>query len=79
MNEIRIERDAVALSRNALRAIAAYGSRKCLDALRMHEVDGEGACTIGVYLGLTTRQSDAAIDAGRELAGRESLRATVND
>ncbi len=69
----RIERAAVALSRNALRAVAAYGSRKCLDALRMHEVEGEGACTVGIYLDLTTRQADAAINAGRELSGREPV------
>jgi hypothetical protein len=47
-------------------AIARYGLNTCYEAYKMNE-EGEGASTIGIYLGLTTRQADAAINAGREL------------
>lgn len=57
------------------RALAAYGLDKCRAALRMNEVDGEGAYTVGQRLGLTTRQADAAIDAAREV--RDCVRAAV--
>lgn len=49
------------------RAIAKYTEAKCLRAYRLN-IDGEGASTIGIYLGLTTNQADAAINAGREIA-----------
>jgi hypothetical protein len=55
------------LSQNAKRAINNYTEEVCLKALRMNEVDGEGAYTTGLYLGLTTNQADAAINAGREI------------
>lgn len=55
------------LSKKAQAAITKYGQDVCTKALRMNEVDGEGANTIGFYLGLTTRQADAAINAAREL------------
>lgn len=56
------------LTRNARRAVAKYGEATCREAFRIHTVDGEGACTVGCYLSLTTNQADAAINAGRELA-----------
>jgi hypothetical protein len=51
------------------RAIQRYGMQVCIKAHELNCKDGEGASTIGIYLGLTTRQADAAIDAGRELSG----------
>lgn len=59
---------AANLSANAKRAVANYGIGVCLEAYRM-TAPGDGARTIGNDLGLTTNQADAAIDAGRELAG----------
>lgn len=56
------------VSAKAKRAIANYGAGVCLAAYRMTE-PGDGARTIGYDLDLTTNQADAAIDAGRELAG----------
>ena len=55
------------------RAIKAYGIETCRQAFRMHDKDGEGGSTVGFYLGLKTRQADAAIDAGREIADAEKL------
>jgi hypothetical protein len=55
------------------RAIKAYGAETCRKAFRMHDTDGEGGSTVGFYLGLKTRQADAAIDAGREIADAEKL------
>lgn len=59
---------ATKLSPKAQRAVANYGLGVCLEAYRMTDT-GDGARTIGSDLGLTTNQADAAIDAGRELAG----------
>lgn len=59
---------AEGISPNAKRAVANYGLGICLEAYRM-TATGDGARTIGNDLGLTTNQADAAIDAGRELAG----------
>ena len=56
------------ISAKAKRAIANYGAGVCLAAYRMTE-PGDGARTIGSAFDLTTNQADAAIDAGRELAG----------
>ena len=50
------------------RAIANYGEQTCRDAYRQHANFGEGAATVGAYFNITTRQADAAINAGRELA-----------
>jgi hypothetical protein len=63
------------------RAIKAYGAKTCRDAFRMHDTDGEGGSTVGFYLGLKTRQADAAIDAGREIAeaGKLTVRACFAD
>lgn len=55
------------LSNNAKRAVEKYGEARCLEAYRQNKVDGDGANTIGFGMGLTTRQADAAINAGREL------------
>lgn len=49
------------------RAIRKYTAAVCLKALEMHDA-GNGASTIGIELGLTTNQADAAINAGREIA-----------
>lgn len=59
---------ATNLSQNAKRAVANYGLGVCLEAYRRTH-SGDGARTIGCELDLTTNQADAAIDAGRELAG----------
>lgn len=50
-------------------AVEKYGMQVCIKAHELNSKDGEGASTIGIYLGLTTRQADAAINAGRELSG----------
>lgn len=53
------------------RAVQAYGHEACVEAFRMHTQDGEGASTIafqGPSTIKTTRQADAAINAGREIA-----------
>nr|WP_192963387.1 hypothetical protein [Pseudomonas fluorescens] len=56
------------VSAKAKRAIANYGAGVCLAAYRMTE-PGDGARTIADSFNITTNQADAAIDAGRELAG----------
>ena len=48
-------------------AISRYSYAVCIEAFRSHDRDGEGAATIALGLGLTTRQADAAINAGREI------------
>lgn len=48
-------------------AIKKYSKAICLKAFDRHENFGEGANTIGFVLKLTTRQADAAINAGREI------------
>lgn len=65
------------ISQKTKRAIAKYGLDACLDAFQMNE-EGEGASTIAFSLQgttpiKTTRQADAAIDAGREIDGALSL------
>ena len=53
------------------RAIAKYGADACRQAFAMHDRDGNGAAYIaqcGPTTVRTTRQADAAINAGRELA-----------
>lgn len=52
-------------------AIANYGLGKCAEAFALHHLDGEGASTVGTYLGLKTRQADAAINAGEEMFRKE--------
>lgn len=59
------------LSRSTLRAIKAYGIDACRKAYHMCEFEGYGASSIansGPVTIRTTRQADAAINAGRELA-----------
>lgn len=51
------------------RAISKYGIERCIRALSEHEKWGHGASTIGHSMGLTTQQTDAAINAGREIKG----------
>jgi hypothetical protein len=51
-------------------AIAKYGIETCRKAFDRHDLNGEGANTVGFYLKLTTRQADAAINAGRELSSQ---------
>lgn len=55
-------------------AVKKYGYKTCVEAFRMNELDGEGARTVGIYLGLKTGQADAAINAGREIAEAAALR-----
>lgn len=60
------------LTANAKRAIKKYGVEACREAYRLNRVVGEGAATIALQYDLsgvkTTRQADAAINAGEELA-----------
>jgi hypothetical protein len=56
------------LSTATKNAIAKYGIDNCLWAFEEHEKNGSGANTIGIFLNMTTRQADAAINAGRELS-----------
>lgn len=56
------------LTTNTKRAIAKYGEAVCKESFSMTK-SGDGGRTIGFDLNLTTRQADAAIAAGRELAG----------
>ncbi len=58
-------------SRKVKQAIAKYGEQVCRDCYRLNSEIGEGANTIGFYKGLTTRQADAAIDAGRWLSEQQ--------
>ena len=51
------------------RAINKYTEKVCRQAFLLHNRDGEGASTVGIYLGLKTNQANAAINAGRELEG----------
>lgn len=64
----------MAYSTKTQRAIKTYGYDACVKAFRMHDRDGEGGSTVGFYLGLKTRQADAAIDAGREIAEAATMR-----
>lgn len=55
------------------RAIKAYGREACLTAFRMSQ-EGEGASTIaltGPRSIKTTRQADAAINAGRDIVNND--------
>lgn len=54
------------LSRKTTAALRRYGLPVCLEAFFRHQIDGEGASSIAFALELTTRQADAAIDAGRD-------------
>jgi hypothetical protein len=56
------------MTKNTKAAIAKYGFETCRKAFDRHNLNGEGANTVGFYLKLTTRQADAAINAGREIA-----------
>lgn len=60
----------MAITRKTKTALAKYGVAKCVKAARLYETTGEGANTIGLELDLTTRQADAAIDAGFEYIER---------
>ena len=62
------------LTKKTLRAIAAYGESACVKAYHMNKA-GYGAATIaqtGPETIRTTRQADAAIDAGRELMAKDA-------
>lgn len=52
----------------AKRAVENYGAGVCLEAYRQ-TFCGDGARSIAQNYDFTTQQADAAIDAGRELAG----------
>jgi hypothetical protein len=49
-------------------AIAKHGESVALQALAMNEGDGEGPSTIAFHLGLSFREADALISAGRKLS-----------
>lgn len=66
----------VPMTRSVSRAVAKYSAERCREAFRLHSVDGEGASTVGIYVGLTTRQADAAINAGAVLAGEKGAAAS---
>ena len=55
------------LTKNAKRAVEKYSEAKCRRAFYMNRYQGEGSSTIGIYLGLTTNQADAACIAGEQL------------
>lgn len=55
------------LSRNAHKAVVRYGLDTCLNLERLHREEGWGASGLAFEFDLTTRQADAAINAGREL------------
>lgn len=57
----------MALSPKTRRAIIAYGADFCRHAYREHHKHGQGARTIAFANSMSTRQADAAIDAGREM------------
>ncbi len=67
----------MSLSRKAKAAIAKYGEAACIKAHSLNHHDGEGASNIafGGFCSLikTTRQADAAIDAGREIFKQNKL------
>ena len=56
------------ISSKTLNAVKRYGKDACEKAFYQNEVIGNGSSTIGIELGLTTNQADAAINAGREIA-----------
>jgi hypothetical protein len=59
------------ISKATKRAIEKYGIQTCIDAYAMHQ-DGNGASTIAWSFSILkgrTNSGDAAINAGRELAG----------
>lgn len=60
----------MAITRKTKVALKKYGVDICVRAYRMNENAGMGASSIGWELGLTTRQADSAIDAGREYTSR---------
>lgn len=55
------------MTKTTKNAVAKYYKEICIRAFERHEQNGEGANTIGFYLKMTTRQADAAINAGREI------------
>ena len=58
------------------RAVKAYTMAACIEAYRMHKQGGFGANSIAVEGPeeiKTTRQADAAINAGEELCGAEAI------
>lgn len=60
----------MAITRKTKTALAKYSVATCVRAFYMNEREGYGASSIGFEFGLTTRQADAAIDAGREYIAR---------
>lgn len=55
------------LSRANREAIKRHGQVQCIRAYEQHLLDGIGAAYVAQCEGLTTRQADAIIDAGRAL------------
>lgn len=55
------------LTNKTRRAIEKYGEVVCTHAFRLNREVGEGPSTIGIGLGITTMQANAAINAGAEI------------
>jgi hypothetical protein len=67
-------------SRQAQRAIKAYGVAACIEAYTLNTKVGEGARTISQQYDLgprTTQQADAAINAGREILAHYAAEAAL--
>ncbi len=52
-----------------LRAVNKHGHATALNAYELN-CQGEGASTVGIYLGVSTREADVLINAGRILTER---------
>ncbi len=80
LNSLCEERDELSrLSRAVQKAIRKYGKAACVTAYELNRVNGEGASSIALQYHVatidgahlkTTRQVDAAINAGAALAAR---------
>ena len=66
--------------RTAKASIARYTLAGCLEAYRIHTELGEGASSVALSYNIpnvrTTRQADAAINAGRYIHNNESAQAS---
>ena len=69
----------MAITRKTKTTLKKYGVVLCVRAFRLNEFGGLGANSIGIELGLTTRQADSAIDAGREFTARCTTPVSVTE
>lgn len=56
------------MTKSNLRTLRVHGLDLARRAYQLHHGDGEGASTVGIYLGVSTRTADALINAGRAIA-----------